>query len=59
MDEFILAGLLFHVGAAATLALVSAVSGMIDMRRRKVTTDQRPFRGRVSVLSAQPGETAS
>ena len=35
MEEFILAGLLFHVGAAASLALVSAVGGMIDVRRRK------------------------
>jgi hypothetical protein len=35
MEEFILAGLLFHVGAAASLALVSAVAGMIDAHRRK------------------------
>jgi len=36
MEEFILAGLLFHVGAAATLALVSAIAGAIDARRRNV-----------------------
>ena len=33
MEEFILAGLLFHVCAAAALALVSAISGMMDTRR--------------------------
>lgn len=38
MEEFILAGLLFHVGAAASLVLVSAVSGLIERRRRKPLT---------------------
>lgn len=34
MEAFILAGLLFHVGAAATLTLVSAIAGLRDARRR-------------------------
>ena len=34
MEALILAGLLFHVGAAATLTLVSAIAGLRDARRR-------------------------
>lgn len=34
MEAFILAGLLFQVGAALSLTLISAISGVIDARRR-------------------------
>jgi hypothetical protein len=60
MDEFILAGLLFHVGAAASLALVSAISGLIDARRRNAATARGSSNTpAVIVLSARPRETAS
>lgn len=60
MDQFILAGLLFHVGAAASLALVSAISGLIDARRRKAAAAHVAVgTAMVIAFSAQSGETTS
>jgi hypothetical protein len=45
MEAFILAGLLFHVSAAASLTLVSAISGLMDARRRAARAAREPIVG--------------
>ena len=60
MEEFILAGLLFHVGAAASLALVSAVAGIVDARRRKAASARAAVNNAavIALPSARPARAA-
>jgi hypothetical protein len=57
MEAFILAGLMFHVGAAASLALISAIAGLRDARRRAIPC--KAARNATATIAAMSVDTAS